>query len=180
MWALHLEGMWQNQESDRQGRQVSRGQTGWGDTWVSTPLSTQTRPILGCSRLLDTPLDSWHNANTTQRSAPAPGLTSLLWEAIAGCRASGGAPRHVRVWVLAACGQRAGREGAGAGEDHIARQAGLGAGAGKAGLTASTAQALVRQCPLQALLRGLWQGQDGHAGPGAWPLEATSCPRLCG
>lgn len=74
-----------------------------------------------------------------------PRLTFLLWEAIAigwngaGCPAGG-----VGVLVLAAGGQCAGGEGAGAGEEHIAGQAGLQAGrAGKAGLPAPTTQALI-------------------------------------
>lgn len=48
------------------------------------------------------------------------------------------------VLVLAAGGQRAGREGAGAGEEHIAGQPWLqAASVGEAGLPASTAQALI-------------------------------------
>lgn len=55
--------------------------------------------------------------------------------------------------VLAAGRQRAGGEGAGAGEEHVAGQARLQAGrAGKAGLPPPAAQALIGQGPLQALL----------------------------
>lgn len=108
-------------------------------------------------------------------SSQMPRLTFLLWEAIAigwngaGCPAGG-----VGVLVLAAGGQCAGGEGAGAGEEHIAGQAWLQAGrAGKAGLPAPTAQALIRQCPLQALLGGL---QPRQVGQGIGMLGCGSCP----
>lgn len=97
-------------------------------------------------------------------------LTFLLWEAIAGgCKGAGRPAGWVGVLVLAAGGQCAGGEGASAGEEHIAGQPRLQAGgAGEAGLPAPAAQALIRQCPLQALLRGLLPRQGGardqHAG----------------
>lgn len=95
---------------------------------------------------------------TPAPAGPAPRLTFLLWEAVAGRgggggRAGAGAAGRVGVLVLAAGGQRAGGEGAGAGEEHITGQARLQAGrVGEAGLPTPAAQTLVRQRPLQALL----------------------------
>lgn len=105
-------------------------------------------------------------------SPQMPRLTFLLWEAIASGWNGVGCPAGwVGVLVLAAGGQCAGREGAGAGEEHVAGQARLQAGrAGIAGLPASATQALIRQCPLQALLGGLLprQGQTGDWHAGLW------------
>lgn len=50
-----------------------------------------------------------------------PRLTFLLWEAVASGWTGAGCPAGwVRVLVLAAGGQRAGGEGTGTGEEHIA------------------------------------------------------------
>lgn len=98
-------------------------------------------------------------------SSRVPGLTFLLREAVAGGRGGAGAAGRVGVLVLAAGGQRAGGEGAGAGEEHVAGQARLQAGrVGKAGLPTPAAQALVRQRPLQALLWRLLPRQGWEAG----------------
>lgn len=102
-------------------------------------------------------------------SSWVPGLTFLLREAVAGGRDGAGAAGRVGVLVLAAGGQRAGGEGAGAGEEHVAGQARLQAGrVGKAGLPTPAAQALVRQRPLQALLWRLLPRQGWEAGRQAW------------
>lgn len=80
------------------------------------------------------------------RQPQGPGLTFLLWEAVAGRRDGAGAAaaRGVGVLVLAAGGQRAGGEGAGAAEEHIAGQARLQAGSvGEAGFPPPAAQTLI-------------------------------------
>lgn len=77
--------------------------------------------------------------------------------------------------MLAAGGQCAGGKGAGAGEEHITGQAGLQTGrVGKAGLPPPTAQTLVGQRSLQALLRRLLlrQGRARRAVM-AWPVATN-------
>lgn len=119
------------------------------------------------------------NPGVTPCRPGVPRLTFLLRETVAsGRNGAGAAAGWVRVLVLAAGGQCAGGEGAGAGEEHVAGQARLQAGGvGKAGLPPPTAQALVRQRPLKTLLWRLLPRQGrtwAQSGPGH-----GHCPQEC-